>query len=86
MNEIDGISAQKPEAAFYVFPKIENLGKYKNDKEFILALLREEGVVGVFGSGFGKEFGDGYFRLVFLSPEELIEEAMNRLERFMKTV
>jgi len=86
LNEIDGISAQKPEAAFYVFPKIENLGKYKNDKEFILALLREEGVVGVFGSGFGKEFGDGYFRLVFLSPEELIEEAMNRLERFMKTV
>jgi len=86
LNEIEGISAQKPEAAFYIFPKIENLGKYKNDKEFILALLREEGVVGVFGSGFGKEFGDGYFRLVFLSQEELIEEAMNRLERFMKTV
>ena len=86
LNEIEGISAQKPEAAFYIFPKIENLGKYKNDKEFILALLREEDVVGVFGSGFGKEFGDGYFRLVFLSQEELIEEAMNRLERFMKTV
>ncbi len=86
LNEIDGISAQKPEAAFYIFPKIENLGKYKNDKEFILALLKEEGVVGVFGSGFGKEYGDGYFRLVFLSQEELIDEAMNRLERFMKTV
>ncbi len=86
LNEIDGISTQKPEAAFYIFPKIENLGKYKNDKEFILALLKEEGVVGVFGSGFDPTYGSGYFRLVFLSQEEIFRDAMDRLERFMKKI
>ncbi|MHA1220561.1 MAG: aminotransferase class I/II-fold pyridoxal phosphate-dependent enzyme [Candidatus Heimdallarchaeota archaeon] len=84
LNEIDGISAEKPEAAFYIFPKIENLGKYKDDKDFILSLLKDEGVVSVFGSGFDKEYGKDHFRMVFLSPEEVIEEAMIRLERFMK--
>ena len=86
LNEIDGISTEKPEAAFYIFPRIDKLGKYKNDKEFILSLLREEGVVSVFGSGFGKKYGNNHFRLVFLSQEELINDAMNRLERFIKTV
>jgi aspartate/methionine/tyrosine aminotransferase len=86
LNEIDGISTEKPEAAFYIFPKIEKLGKYKTDKEFILSLLKVEGVVSVFGSGFDKVYGKDHFRLVFLSPEEMIDEAMNRLERFMKTV
>ncbi|MHA1122807.1 MAG: aminotransferase class I/II-fold pyridoxal phosphate-dependent enzyme [Candidatus Heimdallarchaeota archaeon] len=85
LNEIDGISTEKPEAAFYIFPHIDKLGKYKTDKEFILSFLKEEGVVSVFGSGFGKEFGKNHFRLVFLSQEEQIDEAMNRLERFIKT-
>ncbi|MGC9777885.1 MAG: aminotransferase class I/II-fold pyridoxal phosphate-dependent enzyme [Candidatus Heimdallarchaeota archaeon] len=84
LNEIEGISTEKPEAAFYVFPKIEKLGRYKDDKDFILSFLREEGVVSVFGSGFDKEFGKDHFRLVFLSQEELIDEAMDRLERFVK--
>ncbi|MCK5046838.1 MAG: alanine aminotransferase, partial [Candidatus Heimdallarchaeota archaeon] len=70
---------------FYIFPHIDKLGKYKTDKDFILSFLKEEGVVSVFGSGFGKEFGKNHFRLVFLSQEELIDEAMNRLERFIKT-
>lgn len=86
LNEIEGISTQKPEAAFYIFPHIDNLGKYKNDKEFILALLKEEGVVGVFGSGFDKTYGNDHFRLVFLSPDEIIDKAMNKLENFMKRI
>ncbi len=86
LNEIDRISTEKPEAAFYIFPKIENLGKYSSDKEFVLALLREEGVVSVFGSGFDKVYGKGHLRLVFLSPEKIIEDAMDRLERFMKRI
>ncbi|MCF2142741.1 MAG: aminotransferase class I/II-fold pyridoxal phosphate-dependent enzyme [Candidatus Heimdallarchaeota archaeon] len=86
LNEIDGISTEKPEAAFYIFPKIEKLGKYSSDKEFVLALLREEGVVSVFGSGFDKVYGKGHLRLVFLSPEKIIEDAMDRLERFMKRI
>ncbi|MHA1124171.1 MAG: aminotransferase class I/II-fold pyridoxal phosphate-dependent enzyme [Candidatus Heimdallarchaeota archaeon] len=84
LNEIDGLSSQKPEAAFYAFPEINDLGKYKDDKEFVLSLLKEEGVVTVFGSGFDKEYGANHFRLVFLSPDEIIDDAMNRIEKFMK--
>ncbi|NHJ87130.1 MAG: aminotransferase class I/II-fold pyridoxal phosphate-dependent enzyme [Asgard group archaeon] len=84
LNEIEGISAEKPEAAFYIFPKIEKLGKYKNDKDFILSFLKDEGVVSVFGSGFDPIYGKDHFRLVFLSQEEIIDDAMNRLERFIK--
>ncbi|MEA2070199.1 MAG: aminotransferase class I/II-fold pyridoxal phosphate-dependent enzyme [Asgard group archaeon] len=86
LNEIDGISSEKPEAAFYIFPKIENLGQYKNDREFILALLRKTGVVGVYGSGFDEVYGKNHFRLVFLPQEEIIEDAMNRLEQFMNSL
>jgi aspartate/methionine/tyrosine aminotransferase len=40
----------------------------------VLALLREAGVLCVYGSGFGTKPGDGFFRVVFLaSPEELAE-------------
>lgn len=84
LNEIEGISSEKPEAAFYAFPKIENLGRYKDDKDFVLSFLRDEGVVSVHGSGFDEEYGKNHFRLVFLSQEELLEEAMDRLARFVK--
>jgi aspartate/methionine/tyrosine aminotransferase len=44
------------------------------DEEFVLGLLRETGVLCVYGSGFGTEPGDGFFRVVFLaSPSELSE-------------
>ncbi|MHA1354825.1 MAG: alanine aminotransferase, partial [Candidatus Heimdallarchaeota archaeon] len=78
------LSSQKPEAAFYAFPQIEDLGKYKDDKEFVLSLLKEEGIVTVFGSGFDEQYGSDHFRLVFLSPDEIIDDAMNRIEKFMK--
>jgi aspartate/methionine/tyrosine aminotransferase len=42
------------------------------DEEYVLALLRATGVLCVYGSGFGSEPADGFFRIVFLaSPEEL---------------
>jgi tyrosine/nicotianamine family aminotransferase len=84
LNEIEGISSQKPDAAFYIFPQINKLGKYKNDRDFILALLKEQGVVGVYGSGFDEEYGSNHFRLVYLPKEDVIANAMDRLEKFMK--
>ena len=85
LNEIDGISCAKPEGAFYVFPKIHDVGsKWKTDMEFAVELLKETGVLLVHGSGFDPVYGAGHARGVFLPPIETLEEAFNEIERFMK--
>jgi alanine-synthesizing transaminase len=85
LNEIEGISCAKPEGAFYVFPKILDVGKkWKTDLEFTLALLRETGVLFVNGSGFDPVYGAGHVRGVILPPLETLEIALNELEGFMK--
>jgi alanine-synthesizing transaminase len=83
LNDIDSISTRLPEAAFYIMPKIDFRSRWKDDTEFVKDVLRETGVVFVPGSGFGTEYGAGHFRSVFLPPTEIIDEAMNRLGRFM---
>lgn len=85
LNEIEGISCSKPEGAFYVFPKIHEVGsRWKTDMDFVLHLLKETGVLTVNGSGFDTIYGSGHFRIVFLPPIEMLEEAFNEIEKFMK--
>ena len=85
LNEIEGVSCAKPEGAFYVFPKIHDVGsKWKTDMEFAAELLKETGVLLVHGSGFDPVYGAGHVRGVFLPPIETLEEAFNEVERFMK--
>jgi aspartate/methionine/tyrosine aminotransferase len=85
LNETSGISCAKPEGAFYVFPKIHEVGsRWKTDFDFVLHLLKETGVLTVNGSGFDPVYGAGHFRIVFLPPIETLEEAFNELDRFMK--
>jgi aspartate/methionine/tyrosine aminotransferase len=50
---------------------------------FVLELLNNTGVLTVHGSGFGSEFGAGHFRIVYLANEQVLEDAMDRLERFI---
>ena len=85
LNEIEGISCAKPEGAFYVFPKIHEVGsRWKTDFDFVLHLLKETGVLTVNGSGFDTVYGAGHFRAVTLPPIDMLEEAFNEVERFMK--
>jgi alanine-synthesizing transaminase len=85
LNEIEGISATKPEGAFYIFPKIHDVGtRWKTDLEFVIDLLKETGVLMVQGSGFDPVYGKGHARAVFLPPVETMEQAFSALERFMK--
>lgn len=85
LNEIDGISCAKPEGAFYVFPKIHEVGsRWKTDMEFALELLKETGVLFVHGSGFDPVYGAGHVRGVILPPIETLEQALNEVERFTK--
>ena len=83
LNDVDSISTMLPEAAFYIMPKIDLRGRWRDDTEYVLDVLNNTGVVFVPGSGFGPEYGSGHFRSVFLPPSEMIEDAMNRLEDFM---
>jgi alanine-synthesizing transaminase len=83
LNAIEGISCRIPHGAFYVFPKV-NLDRYwEDDQQFVLDLLSKTGVLTVQGSGFGKAFGSSHFRIVYLPKEEVLEQAMDKLEFFM---
>ncbi|WP_297461759.1 pyridoxal phosphate-dependent aminotransferase [Thermococcus sp.] len=82
LEEIPGISAVKPRGAFYIFPRIEER-KWKNDFDFVMDVLHEAHVLFVHGSGFGRA-GAWHFRIVFLPPMEILEEAMDNFEAFMR--
>ncbi len=80
LEEMEGITVFKPEAAFYIFPVLDmEQFTWKNDKEFVFDLLRKKHVLTVFGSGFGP-YGENGFRMVYLPTLQQIDDAMNRLE------
>jgi alanine-synthesizing transaminase len=83
LNSIPGVSSTLPKGAFYVFPKIDLEGRWKNDLEFVIDLLNKTGVLTVHGSGFGSTFGSDHFRIVYLAKEDMLEQAMDRLENFL---
>src|SRR5499427_1052761 len=71
LNAIDGMHTVAPTAAFYAMPRV-TLPAGVTDEDYVLALLRETGVLCVYGSGFGTKPEDGFFRVVFLAnPAEL---------------
>jgi alanine-synthesizing transaminase len=71
LNAIPGMSCVAPRAAFYAMPSLA-LPPGKTDEDFVLALLRETGILCVYGSGFGMPAEQGCFRIVFLAnPDEL---------------
>jgi alanine-synthesizing transaminase len=81
LNEIPGISCVKPGGAFYAFPKIQ-LPAGVTDKEYVLELLKETGVLVVFGSGFGQKEGTHHFRIVFLPDEDTLVKSYNAIREF----
>ncbi len=85
INEIPGLSTKKPQAAFYIFPKIES-DHWKNDKDFVLDILKNAHVLFVPGTGFSPEYGKMHFRSIFLPPVETLEKAFDSIEQYMKKV
>ncbi|MBE6522106.1 MAG: aminotransferase class I/II-fold pyridoxal phosphate-dependent enzyme [Thermoplasmata archaeon] len=84
LNEIPLISTRKPKGALYMFPHIDLKGTpWKTDKDFVFDLIREEGVVFVHGSGFCEEFGQDHFRSILLAPQPVLEEAFDKMEKFI---
>ncbi len=84
LNAIPGISAVKPDAAFYVFPKMDEKFAIKDDEQFALDFLKEEKILITHGKGFHWETPD-HFRVVYLPEINILEEACNRMERFFNS-
>lgn len=82
LNEI-GLPCFEPKGAFYAFPSIEATGM--SSEEFAERLLMEERVAVVPGSAFG-QCGEGFVRCCYATSLTNIEEALKRMERFVKKV
>jgi len=85
IRDIPKLSTTLPSGAFYVFPRIELKGtKWTSDTQFVMELVKETGVLVVFGSGFDANYGREHFRSVFLPDESVLAEAFNAIEGFVK--
>lgn len=85
LNAIDGITAVKPKAAFYIFPKMD-VKKFNihDDEQFALDLLHQKGILITRGGGFNWPEPD-HFRIVYLPRMEVLHEAMEDLAEFFET-
>lgn len=85
MNSIDGLSAVKPKAAFYIFPRID-AAKFgiTNDEQFVLDLLHDKKILLVAGGGFHWEQPD-HFRIVYLPELSVLKESCEKMAEFLKT-
>ncbi len=83
LNDIPGISAVKPKAAFYIFPKID-VKKFNitNDEQFSMDLLRDKKLLLINGRGFNWKDPD-HFRIVYLPRVEILEDATEKLADFL---
>lgn len=75
-----GLSCFEPRGAFYCFPSIKNSGM--NSEDFCEKLLKEEKVAVVPGNAFGN-CGEGYIRCCYAASVANIEEAIERIGRFL---
>ena len=84
LNDIPGISAVKPNAAFYIFPKIDiKRFNITNDEKFALDLLKEKKILIIHGGGFNWKKPD-HFRIVYLPQMNVLQECMGKLNDFME--
>lgn len=81
LNAIDGVSCLRSQGAFYLFPKIADLGMSSED--FSNQLLEKEKVAVVSGHAFG---ADGYIRLSYATSDEIIEKGLSRLSTFCQEI
>jgi aminotransferase len=82
LGEIEGFNCILPKGAFYVFPKVKDFSA--SSEEFSEFLIKNSHVATVPGSAFGN-YGEGYIRISYAAAYEQLEEALNRIEKAVKT-
>ena len=84
ITAIPGVSCVKPQAALYMFPKLDpSVYPIEDDRQFFLELLRATRVMLVQGTGFNWPAPD-HFRIVFLPHEDDLREAVGRISKFLE--
>ena len=85
INDIPGLSAVKPKAAFYLFPKID-IKKFNilDDEKFVLDFLHQHHVLLVHGGGFNWQAPD-HFRIVYLPNMDQLKMTADRMRTFLAT-
>ncbi len=76
LNQIPGMTCQRPQGAFYVFPNIKGTGMTSSDLANLI--LEKAGVALLPGSCFG-QYGEGYLRLSYATSIPVIEEGLRRI-------
>lgn len=84
INDIPGLSAVKPKAGLYVFPKIDReMYRVEDDEQFVLDFLKQEKVLLVHGRGFNWKDPD-HFRIVYLPRVDELAEIQEKMSRFLR--
>ncbi len=84
ITAIPGVTCVKPQAALYMFPRLDpDVYPIKDDRQFFLELLEATRVMLVQGTGFNWPSPD-HFRIVFLPHEPDLREAIGRVARFLE--
>ncbi|HEM6290700.1 TPA: pyridoxal phosphate-dependent aminotransferase [Streptococcus suis] len=84
INDIPGLSAVKPKAGLYVFPKIDrDMYRVDDDEQFVLDFLKQEKVLLVHGRGFNWKDPD-HFRIVYLPRVDELAEIQEKMTRFLR--
>ncbi len=84
ITSIPGVTCVKPQAALYMFPRLDpKIYPIADDRQFFMEVLRATRVMLVQGSGFNYP-DNQHFRIVFLPHEDDLREAINRLARFLE--
>ena len=84
ITAIPGVSCVKPQAALYMFPRLDpKVYPIEDDRQFFMEVLRATRVMLVQGSGFNYP-DNQHFRIVFLPHEDDLREAIGRLAKFLE--
>ena len=84
ITAIPGVTCVKPDAALYMFPKLDaQMYPIADDRQFFMQVLRETRVMLVQGSGFNYP-DNHHFRIVFLPHEDDLREAIGRIAKFLE--
>ena len=85
ITAIPGVTCVKPQAALYMFPRLDpEMYPIADDRQFFMEVLRATRVMLVQGSGFNYP-DNQHFRIVFLPHEDDLREAVARLAAFLAT-
>ena len=85
INEIPGVDCVKPDGALYLFARLDpEVHKIRDDQRLIVDLLEQQLMLLSYGTGFNLPTPD-HIRMVFLAPVDVLDDATDRLRRFLET-